>query len=112
MQKYEDYDGERVSYSNLHEVVIHMREQRSIEKGLFCGCKSLELERIKSPYTILTIKERAFYECFRLREFVLNEGVWGEIEDEAFYACESLKSITLPSSIRDIGYEALCGAQI
>jgi len=102
-QKYDDYDDERVSHSNLKEVVFHTRGLIRIEKGLFCGCKSLE--RIKLPSTILTIEKRAFYECFRLREFVLNEGVWGKIGDEAFYACESLKSLTLPSSIQEIGYE-------
>jgi len=98
------YDDERSSDSNLKEVVFHTGGLRSIKKGMFSDCKSLE--RIKLPSTILSIDESAFYECIKLREFVLNEGVWGEIKDEAFYACESLKSITLPSSIQKIGYEA------
>ena len=93
-QKY-DYDGECVSDSNLKEVVFHTGGLRSIEKGLFCGCKSLE--RIKLPSTIRTIEESAFYECLRLREVMLNEGLW-RINCQAFFRCLSLESITLTSA--------------
>jgi len=86
------YDG-RSSDSNLKEIVFHTGGLRSIEKGMFSDCKSLE--RIKLPSTIITIEESAFYECFRLREVVLNKGLW-RIDCQAFFRCISLESITLP----------------
>jgi len=87
------YDGLRSSDSNLKEIVFHTGGLRSIEKGMFSDCKSLE--RIKLPSTIITIEESAFYECFRLREVVLNKGLW-RIDCQAFFRCISLESITLP----------------
>jgi len=89
------YDNGRSSDSNLKEVVFHTGGLRSIEKGMFSDCKSLE--RIKLSSTIRTIEESAFYECFRLREVVVNQGLW-RIDCQAFFRCLSLESITLTSA--------------
>lgn len=100
MQQY-DYGGERVSASNLKEVVFHEGGLRSIEKGVFSGCRSLE--SIKLPSTIYEIGECAFYECTKLRNVALNEGL-RTIKCQAFTSCISLKSIAIPSTVHHMGY--------
>ena len=100
MQSFE-YDGERISDSNLKEVVFHEGGLSSIEQGVFGGCRSLE--SIKLPSTIYEIGECAFYECTKLKEVVLNEGL-STINCQAFTSCFSLKSITIPSTVHEMGY--------
>ena len=103
MQQY-DYDGERVSYSNLNEVVFHEEGGGlgCIEKGMFCDCKSLE--RIKLPSTIKGIGEDAFYGCVWLKDVVLNEECW-RIDSQAFHGCMSLESMTLPPASKFFMFE-------
>ena len=72
----------------------------SIEQGVFSGCRSLESIKLPSIYEL---GECVFYECAKLKEVVLNEGL-RKINCEAFTSCVSLKSITIPSTVYEMGY--------
>ena len=58
------------------------------------------------PSMVIEINERTFKDCTQLREVVLNEGL-KKIGVLAFDGCELLESITLPSTVTDIG-NAFC----
>lgn len=52
--------------------------------------------------SVTVVDAYAFSECRNLREVVLNEGL-KKIEDRAFMRCTSLETITLPSTLTEIG---------
>ena len=55
--------------------------------------------------SVVTFRNQAFYNCSWLREVILNDGLI-EIGDCAFYGCESLESITIPSTVEEIDQQA------
>ena len=64
-------------------------------EGLFEGCKSLERVMIMSP--IKLIHGAMFRRCLKLKTLIL-PGSLEEVDDYAFYECESLSEITFMGS--------------
>ena len=56
-------------------------------------------------YSVTSIGEYAFYECYDLYSITIPDGVTS-IEEGAFSACTGLNSITIPESVTSIGEEA------
>ena len=61
----------------------------------------LSLKKLEFPEQITSIGNKAFYNC-SLEEVVFHEGL-KRISQSAFISNNSLKSVTLPSSIKYIG---------
>jgi len=57
---------------------------------------------VRFHHSVIEVQEKAFQDCISLREVVLNEGL-KKIGKYAFRKCKSLESITLPSTVTDIG---------
>lgn len=62
------------------------------------------LKSIILPDTVLTIGERAFYNCTVLDSFIVGEFT-KTIKNAAFSGCTSLTSFIIPSSVTTIGYD-------
>jgi hypothetical protein len=98
-----------------------------IDQYAFDGNRNIE--RVVIPKTVKTIGDKAFVNCFFLREIVFEEGskltsigeyaFYGSalasvslpeglttIGRAAFHSCDDLKEITLPSTLRSIGRNA------
>ena len=58
--------------------------------------------KVVVPSSVERIGYRAFCEARKLQQVVLHEGLQ-IIEAEAFYDCESLKELYIPSSVTEIG---------
>lgn len=54
------------------------------------------------------IKEDAFYECDKITEVVLPDGLQ-TIDTHAFWGCESLRYINIPNGVQTIGYGTFWG---
>ena len=63
------------------------------------------MESISIPSTVTEIGKYTFFECKRLREVVLKEGL-ERINNGLFHNCESLASIKFPSTMKEIGDQA------
>ena len=72
----------------------------SIAPYAFSGCP---ISSVTIPGHIKAIKNMAFAGCYDLRSIVICNGV-EEIYDSAFLACDRLRNIQLPASVRYIGY--------
>lgn len=68
-----------------------------ISSGSFCGTK---IETLVIPSSVIRIENEAFEICPNLKEVVIEEGV-EFIDDDAFGDCDSLVSITLPSTLTE-----------
>ena len=61
----------------------------------------------------MTIRKEAFYCCYGMQELVIGENCGlQEIEASAFWECESLRSITIPESVRTIADAAFDGSSL
>ena len=69
-----------------------------IGENAFSYC---DAEYIHIPFGVITIKHRAFSECFYAVEIIIPDSV-RRIEEEAFYYCASLPSIIIPDSVEQI----------
>ena len=79
----------------------------SIGIGAFVGC--YHLKSVTLPNSITNIGEVAFKYCDALtRVNIPSDSKLISIEGQAFYYCD-LTSITIPSSVRSLGYGALSG---
>ncbi len=58
-------------------------------------------------YPVVTIGERAFYDCYSLTSVNIPNSVTS-IGKRAFVYCESLTSVTIPNSVTSIGDRAFC----
>ena len=56
-------------------------------------------------HAVTTIQKQAFYGCENLKTVTIPSGVTS-IGKSAFYNCDNLASITIPNSVTSIGYEA------
>lgn len=72
----------------------------SIGNRAFHDC--FHLTSVTIPNSVTSIGTSAFYECDRLTSVTIPESVT-TISDSAFYRCSSLTSITIPSSVNFIG---------
>ena len=61
-----------------------------------------------TTYSVTSIGDDAFRECFSLTSVTIGNGVTS-IGERAFWFCESLTSVTIPNSVTSIGYSAFCG---
>lgn len=67
-----------------------------------CMCNDY-LQHVIIGKHVTAIGARAFYRCESLRQFSFKEGsVLTTIENDAFYACSELTTVSLPDSITDI----------
>lgn len=60
------------------------------------------LASINIPDTVTNIDNGAFYECSKLKNAVIGNGV-KDIGKKAFINCSSLESVTIGNSVRNIG---------
>ena len=75
----------------------------------YCGNN----EEIYIPETyrglpVILIPERAFEDCYQLREIFLPDCLLG-IEDAAIYDCKNLESVVLPNGVKFVGAAAFSG---
>jgi len=61
-----------------------------------------------NSYTVTSIGDSAFYNCFGLTSITIPEGVTA-IGESAFSGCSSLTSITIPEGVTAIGSYAFSG---
>ena len=68
------------------------------------------IKSIKIPNSVITIGERAFYNCGGLTVIEIPSGL-KSIEDGVFYGCTGLTTVTIPDGVASIGDEAFynCG---
>ena len=59
-------------------------------------------------YSVTSIGEEAFYECWRLTSIIIPNSVTS-IGDYAFSGCSGLTSIEIPNSVTSIGIDAFSG---
>ncbi len=57
------------------------------------------------PSTVKSIRGKAFYHCYYLREVILPEGL-ETIGEMAFFKCSEIATVTLPSTLKSIGKDA------
>ena len=76
---------------------------RTIKKGAFYRCQSLQEVRFASSSELEEIQENAFFECKSLSQIELPEGL-KKIKQLAFSKCESLESIKFPSTLVELEY--------
>ena len=79
----------------------------SIEQNMFQGTN---IKSIVIPSNVEEIKSEAFYECSRLENVTLNEGL-KKIGSEAFVGTK-IKSITIPSTVEEIGGGAFVDIEV
>jgi hypothetical protein len=84
------------------EVIVIPETVHTIQIYSFKGCKYLK-SIILPP--VLSIEEGLLYECTRLRTVVMNNGT-EKIGRLAFYKCNAVKEIYVPSSLTDISESA------
>ena len=77
-----------------------------IDEAAFAGCSNLTEAVISENIMELVIGKQAFQKCAKLESIHLPEGV-EELGEQAFLGCTSLKNMTIPASLKTIGYEAL-----
>ncbi len=75
---------------------------KSIPAYIFRQCP---LRSIEIPGSVEYIGEAAFIACGELRSAVVNEGVT-RIDNDAFQGCYNLVSMSLPSTLKDVGLRA------
>jgi len=61
-----------------------------------------DVVRVQFHPSVIKVDDKAFHKCSKLREVILNEGLQ-YIGQDAFEECTSLTSITLPSTLTEIG---------
>ena len=105
------YANSTANYSDLTEITIPDSVKlykpyrvTGIGEHAFEGCITLKRVVFEGD-TLKNIGKRAFASCISLRKFVVPNGVT-EIQDGAFYNCQSLYSIRLGDNIVSIGAEA------
>ena len=87
------------AFNNLHKL-----EHISIPEGITCIRDSFKdtdaLKEIKLPSTLDRIENSAF-ENSGLESIIIPEGVTS-LSDKSFYGCKNLKSVQLPSTLRNL----------
>lgn len=82
-------------------------EKREVRPGAFAGC--IKLENVSIGKGVKKIGFEAFNECLSLRNISLPEGL-EIIEDAAFSEC-AIKSIVIPSTVKNIGEGIFIGCE-
>lgn len=82
---------------------------KKISKTAFQSC---HIKSVKFPDSLDLIEDRAFFCCNELENIDFGNSIFsigGMYSESAFSYCKSLKRITLPSQIKDIGIRAFFG---
>lgn len=82
---------------------------KKISKTAFQSC---HIKSVKFPDSLDLIEDRAFFCCNELENIDFGNSIFsigGMYSESAFSYCKSLKQITLPSQIKDIGIRAFFG---
>jgi hypothetical protein len=67
-----------------------------------------EITDLVIPYSVTSIRDRAFYGCSGLTSVTIGDSV-ASIGDYAFYNCTNLTPVTIPDSVMSIGVRAFYG---
>lgn len=102
-----ELSGTFQGFVNLKSIVL----PDSVEKvgnRTFAKCRSIEAVDL-SQVTELETGE-LFFECTSLREVILPENAFTEMQAQMFGECKALKSLTIPQSVTVIGANAFDGS--
>lgn len=107
--------SERAFYgSGGKNFIINLSDEvKAIEPEAFAASKIIE---VKIPRFVKTLSKAAFKDCKNLVKaqlyFVEANTSMETIEEEVFYNCTSLESLTLPVNIKTIGARAFYGTKL
>ena len=87
------------------EHVIVQEGVIAIASFAFDSCRA---KQVTLPNSVQIIKRDAFLRAHQLKSIVLNEGIT-TIESYAFQYCDSLREITLPHSLKELGENVFYG---
>lgn len=93
-----DYDEETYIYQNSKGDISVKDGTKVIAGSAF---HYSDITSISLPDSVISICKNAFAGCKKLNSINLNKVK--TIDNDAFYACESLESITVPDSVTEIG---------
>ena len=91
-----------ISANNNDEVFVYMGGDMVVPD---------DVVRAQVHPSVTVIPDNAFYYRNKLKEIELCEGLT-EIGNHAFYSCESLKHVNIPSTVKTIGAMTFCGAPL
>lgn len=97
------FQGESSPVSPLKKVVFEGNKILSIESNTFQDCQNLQ--EVKLPEGLTTIKINAFLRCYALEEITIPDAVT-VIEKQVFSQCTSLRRVNLGTQLESIGYHA------
>lgn len=97
------FQGESSPVSPLKKVVFEGNKILSIESNTFQDCQNLQ--EIKLPEGLTTIKFNAFLRCYALEEITIPDAVT-VIEKQVFSQCTSLRRVNLGTQLESIGKDA------
>ena len=86
--------------SNLESVVLPTNLE-TIGESVFRYCSSLQ--SVVIPKSVTSIRESAFSHCKNLDNVKIESDIIRTIDNDTFYGCEKLSTITIPSSVETIG---------
>ncbi len=96
----------RDAFESCHELTnIIIPKSVKMIKGFAFSYSGLKNVTFEEDSKLELIDYSAFKMCTNLEKIVIPEGVT-TIKDDAFWRCESLKSVVLPKSLVEIGYSA------
>ena len=85
-----------------------INEGKAVITGFVGDDERIVIPSIIDGYEVKGVDEKAF-DGYKIKSVIISEGV-EYIDWFAFYNCSALSSITIPSSIKKIGYAAFDGA--
>lgn len=100
--------GQQTNFKEIYEK--NLREEHAfIENGVLVKFKEGEFtEKYVVPSYVTEIKEKAFYECKKLKQVIIPNGI-KEIKYATFAHCSNLESVILPNSVEEIHNDAFVG---
>ena len=90
------------SCDNLSGIVIP-DSVKTIEEGVFRGCKNLE--NVTIGKNVELIGENAFNKCYKLKTIIIPDSV-KTISNGAFCRCKNLENVTIGKDVESIGSQA------
>ncbi len=98
------FQGASISpISPLKKVVFEGNKIQTIDICTFQDCQNLQ--EVKLPESLITIKYNAFLRCYALEEITIPDAVT-VIEKQVFSQCEALKRVNLGTQLESIGKHA------
>ena len=97
------FQGASSPISPLKKVVFEGNKIQTIDICTFQDCQNLQ--EVKLPESLITIKFNAFLRCYALEEITIPDAVT-VIEKQVFSQCEALKRVNLGTQLESIGNHA------